>query len=209
MPLRNRAQPNLVLQTGRLAYGDDGTNSRVIRVDANGHVSVVGEMDFEFRPGRSALGSGAVAAGSRTASGTITTGGTANQTYWGTDQVYQPLYSGKIDGVAASGVVYGQLTIGIKSAAATCLGKLTARIQNGTTTVTGSPVTFLGLTGTISCTTAEIFQSYDINYLLTETDFNAIPFAVAIGVESSLAGTAAIARVMESSYIAGRIVPGT
>ena len=83
--------------------------------------------------------------------------------------------------------------------------KLTVDIRNKA----GTAVTMLALTGALAATTAEVFATYDIPHLLTVTNFNAIPFEIRHGNQSSLAGTAAITRIMESSYIQGEFEPGT
>ena len=210
----SRGQKNKVLNTGRSPYGGDGTDFWPLKVvvlsgGTEGELVIAQREAFEFRPGQSALGSGAVAAGSRTSSGTITTGGTADSTYWGTDVVYQPARAGLIDGKSTNGIIWGQVTVGLKTGAATADAKVTARIKNGTTTSSGTAATFLGLTAAIACTTAEIFRTYDLNYLQTDANFNAIPFSMAIGVQSNLAATTIIGRIMESSGIYGEFEAGT
>ncbi len=159
---------------------------------------------FLFRPGSAALASGAVASGTRSGGATVTSVG-ASTTTWGTEVVYQPKRAGKIDGLSSGGIVSGQLTIGIVSSAATPNGKLIARIRNKS----GTWTTFLALTAAIALTTTEIFKTYDIPYLLSTANFNAVPFGVAIGVESDSASNTAIARMMESSFIQGEFEPGT
>ncbi len=160
---------------------------------------------FLFRPGSAALASGAVASGTRSGGATVNSGASADTTVWGTEVVYAPARSGKIDGLASGGVVSGQLTIGIVASGATPNGKLTARIRNQD----GTWTTFLALTGALALSTTEIFKTYDIPYLLTTADFNAVPFGLAIGVQSDSADNTATARIMESSYLQGEFEPGT
>ena len=157
---------------------------------------------FIFRPAAAALADGMVASGTRSG-GAIVASTTNNTTVWGTEVVYEPMRSGKIDGIAASGVVSGQITIGMVTAAGTCVGKNTMRIRNKAGTLT----TCLQLTGTVSCTTAEIFVTYDIPHLYTTANFNAIPFGIAIGNQTNQAGTVLSTRMMESSYIMGEFDP--
>lgn len=126
-------------------------------------------------------------------------------TVWGTEVVYEPRRAGKVDGLTTGGVIWGQLTIGIVASGATPNGKLTARIRNKS----GTWTTVLTLTGAIVLGVTEIFKTYDIPYLLTTTNFNAVPFGIAIGVESDSGTNTATARIMESSYISGEIEPGT
>jgi len=206
-----RGKPGKVHNTGVAFYGGDGTEfyplfASTAGITTSGKPVIAQREPFLFRPGAAALANGMVASGTRSSAGTISAAGTAAQTYWGTEVVYAPSRSGKIDGIAASGVVSGQITIGLKSAASTADAKVTARIRNQS----GTWTTCLALSGTvIACSTAEIFRTYDIPYLYTTADFNQVPFGFAIGVESNLAGTATIARIMESSYIQGEFEPGT
>ena len=158
---------------------------------------------FIFRPGAAAIENGMVASGTRSGTGVVTSDA-ANTTVWGDSVVYEPLRKGRIDGRDTGGVIYGQLTIGIKSSAATPNGKLTARIRNKG----GTWTTCLALTGTIVLSTSEQYLTYDIPYLLTTEEFNAVPFEIAIGVQSDSSTNKAIARIMESSWIAGEYEPG-
>ena len=100
----------------------------------------------------------------------------------------------------------GQLTIGHKSGAGTVNVKVTARIAN--TANTASPTTVLALSAATSVTTAETFSTFDLNYLQTDTVFNAVPFSIAIGIQTAVAASAGIARIMESSAIRGEFEPG-
>ncbi len=159
---------------------------------------------FVFRPGSAALLNGMVAAGTRSGGATVTSGD-ANVTVWSTEVVYQPYRQGKVDGKATLGVIWGQLTIGIKSSAATPNAKVTARIRNKDGTVT----VILALTGAFALSTTEIYKTYEIPYLQTTADFNRVPFGLQIGVQSDSASNNAIARIMESSWIAGEMEPGT
>ena len=159
---------------------------------------------FIFRPGQAVLASGMVASGTRTGGDTITSIG-ANSTTWGTEVVYEPKRAGKIDGLSSGGIISGQITIGIKSSASTPNAKLTVRIRNKN----GTWTTILALTSAFALSTAEAYKTYDIPYLLTTADFNAVPFGVTIGVQSDSASNTAIARIMESSYIQGEFEPGT
>ncbi|KKM00352.1 hypothetical protein LCGC14_1805290 [marine sediment metagenome] len=161
---------------------------------------------FIFRVGSTVLASGMVASGSRSGGPTVAST-SANVTVWGNDVLYEPFSSGKIDGIAASGIVSGQITIGsICSAAASVAVKLTARIRNKD----GSYVTTLALTGSFNAGgTTEVFNTFDIPHLLTTSDFNAVPFQFAIGVQGNLASTFAVVRIMESSYIQGEYEAGS
>ena len=200
-------QADKILNQGRLIYGGDGTNARPVKTLTDGRLVISQREPFEFRPGQSALAGGAVAAGSRTSSGTITTGGSADVTYWGGWVQYAPLRSGLIDGLASGGIVEGQFTIGLKASTGTNSGKLSAQIAN--TANTSAPTTVLALTGTIACTTAEVFQTYDLNYLQCDTVFNAVPFSIRIGVQTNIAASSNVARIMESTDIRGEFEPGT
>lgn len=198
-------QVNKILNTGRLIYGGDGTNARPVKVTDEGRFVIAQREPFLFRPGQSALANGAVAAGSRTSSGTITTGGTADSTYWGDWKTYAPLRAGQIDGLATGGIIDGQITIGHKSAAGTVNVKVTARIAN--TANTSAPTTVLALSAATAVTTAETFSTFDLNYLQTDAVFNAVPFSIAIGIQTAVAASAGIARVMESSFLQGEFEP--
>jgi len=158
---------------------------------------------FIFRPGQAAaLLNSMVASGTRSGGATVTSAG-ANTTAWGTEVVYEPLRVGKIDGKTTGGVISGQITIGIKSSAVTPNGKLTIRIRNKD----GTWTTILALTSGFALSGTEIFKTYDIPYLPTTADFNAVPFGIAIGVQSDSAANHAIARMMESSYIQAEFEP--
>lgn len=162
---------------------------------------------FIFRVGNTALASGMVASGDRSGGPTVANT-SANVTVWGTEVVYEPFSSGKIDGVATGGIVSGQITIGVLcSVANTVAAKLTARIRNKD----GTQTTMLALTGSFNVGgTTEVFKTYDIPHLLTTANFNAVPFGMSIGVQGNqVAATAAVARVMESSYIQGEFEPGS
>ncbi len=213
----DKGQKNKVHNTGEIVFGTDGTNFFPALGSTAGVASGAGQgvrliiaqrEPFIFRPGASALGSGAVSTGTRTGAGTVTTVASSATTVWGSWTNYQPLRRGQIDGASSGGIISGQITIGIKTGAATADAKVTAQIAN--TANTGSPTTFLALSGTaIGCTTAEIYRSYDLPYLITDTAFNAVPFSVRLGVQSNLSGTTIIGRIMESSYIMGEFEPGT
>ncbi|KKL80877.1 hypothetical protein LCGC14_2000340 [marine sediment metagenome] len=161
---------------------------------------------FIFRVGSTALASGMVESGSRSSGPTVSST-SANVTVWGDDVLYEPFSAGKIDGIAASGIVSGQVTVGsICSAAASVAVKHTARIRNKD----GTYVTTLALTGSFNAGgTTEVFKTYDIPHLLTVANFNSVPFQFAIGVQGNLASTFAVARIMESSYIQGEYEPGS
>lgn len=215
-----------VMPRGNLAYVDDPASStqypwladtaRVKGTGTDGSAPgvVVSKEEFIFYPGASAITDGMVASGSRTGAGTVTTAGTANSTYWGPESIFAPLVRGKVDGVSTGGVLSGQLTIGMKVNAATAVIKVTARIRNNSSASSadaGAWVTCLTLSGTaIACTTAEIYRTYDMPRLQTTGTINSIPFGVAVGAQSEYtAGTAAIVRIMESSYIQGWVEPTT
>jgi len=203
-------QKNVVLGTGRILYGGNGTDFLPIKVIADtagtsGRPVISQREPFIFRPGNTALASGMVAAGTRSGAATIQTGGTADSTYWGTWQTYQPLRSGRIDGKASGGIIEGQITIGHKSAAGTVNAKVTLRIAN--TANTSAPTTLLAVSATISVTTAETYTTYDIPYLACDTVMNSVPFSVALGIQTAVAASATIGRIMESSYIQGEFEP--
>jgi hypothetical protein len=204
-------QKNQSLITGRIAYGHDGTDAYPFKANTAGEIYTKPQVReaFIFRPGASALAStsaitGMVLSGVRTGSGTISTAGTANSTYWGPSITYEPLRAGKIDGLTTGGIVGGAITIGSIAAAATCLAKHTIRIRNKD----GTWTTCLAVSGTVAVgATTEVYTTYTMNYLQTTANFNAVPFEIAIGAQSNEAGTAAICRVMESSYISGEFEP--
>ena len=203
-------QKNKVLNTGRLAYGGDGTDAFPLKVLADsagisGRLLISQREPFIFRPGSTALSSGMVASGTRSASGTVTSGTIANSTYYSSWLTYQPQRGGLIDGKSSGGIIDGQIAMGIKTGAGTGTAKLTVDIAN--TANTGSPTAMLTLTGAITCTTAEIFQAYDIPYLACDTVFNSLPFSVRMGVQTQQGGSTVIGRVMESSFIQGEFEP--
>ena len=207
---QEKPQKNRVLNTGRVAYGGNGTDFLPVKVIADtagisGRQVISQREPFIFRPGNTALASGMVATGTRSGAATITTGGTADSTYWGGWQTYQPLRSGRIDGKASGGIIEGQLTIGHKSAAGTVNIKVTARIAN--TANTSAPTTMLAVSAATSVTTAETYTTYDIPYLACDTVMNSVPFSVAIGIQTAVAASAGIARIMESSFIQGEFEP--
>lgn len=164
-------------------------------------------VDFLFRPGAAALASGMVLAGTRSYNPSVaSTGGTASgTTCWSPDITYDPYQSGLIDGLSASGVICGQLTLGYIAAATTGNAKVTARIRNSGGTYT----TFLGLTDAISASTTVGYKTYDIPYLKTTGNFNSVPFDMGIGVQSDASANSIELRLMESSYIIGQFVAGT
>ena len=190
--------------TGVTIYNRDGDD---VADTVTSGLNVRQREPFIFRVGSTALASGMVESGSRSGGPTVANT-SANVTVWGTEVVYEPFSSGKIDGIAASGIVSGQITVGvICNVANTVATKLTARIRNKDGTLT----TVLALTGSFNVGgTTEVFKTYDIPYLLTTTNFNAVPFGFAIGVQGNqVAATSAIARIMESSYIQGEYEPGS
>jgi len=211
-----RGQIDKTRNTGDISYVGDGTNfypvlASTAGVTTSGKPIIAQREPFIFRPGRSALAStslttGMVLSGTRNGSPTVAST-SANVTVYGTEVVYEPARAGKIDGIAASGVVSGQITIGsICAVAQTCLAKHTMRIRNKG----GTWTTCLNVSGTVAVGgTTEVYTTYDVPHLLTTADFNAVPFGVAIGVQSNEAGTAAVARIMESSYISGEFEPST
>jgi len=203
-------QKDKVLNTGRIPYLGDDTNfypAKGILSGSSMEQKVAQREPFEFRPGQTTLVDGAVATGTRTGSPTITTAATANSTYWGAWIQYAPARVGKIDGLATGGIVEGQLTIGHKSAAGTVNVKVSARIAN--TANTASPDILVTLTAATAVTTAETYSTFDINYLKTDAVFNAVPFSLAVGIQTAVAASAGIARFMESSAIRGEFEPGT
>ena len=167
----------------------------------------VKNVEFTFRPGQAAMASGMVAGGTRSYNPeTVSTAAAASTTVWSSTITFSPYQSGLIDGLSANGIIEGALTIGVIASASTPTAKLTARIQNiGETT---SWVTILGLTGTISTSSVVSYQTYDIPYLQTSSPFNAVPFGVAIGIQSSSSVNTIQARLMESSYVMGSYIPG-
>ena len=162
---------------------------------------------FVARPGEAALADGAVASGTRSGSANTAVSVDANTTYWQTTatEFKHGFHAGKIDAKETGGFVYGQITIGIVASAATPNGKLTARIRNKS----GTWTTLLTLTAAFALSTTEIYKTYDLPYLLTTANFNAVPFEVSAGVQSDSATNTATARIMESSWIAGEFAPGT
>ena len=209
---QQRGQVGKTENLGKIIYLTDGTSFFPVEASTAANSTMARQIisqrePFIFRPGSTALADGMVASGTRSASGTITTGTVANSTYWGSWVPYSPLRGGRIDGLSSGGIFDGQITIGTKLSAGTGTVKLTARIAN--TANTGSPTTMLTLTGTITCTTAETFQTYDIPYLACNTVFNSVPFSFAIGGDMQQASSSAVFRIMESSYIQGEMEPGT
>ncbi len=172
-----------------------------------------GRTHLVFYPGRAVLSGGMVESGTRSDSGTITTGASADVTYWGTEIMYSPKELGIMDGGPDLGIFKGQITIGLEAAAGTVLGKVTARIRSNSTASpanTGPWVTCLTLTGTaIACSTARTYKTYDLPYLMSSSSCERLPFGFAIGVQTAIAATAVIGRIMESSYIEFDIIPGT
>jgi len=206
----DKGQKDKVLLTGRIPYLGDGTNfypALGVRSGSSITQVMAQREPFIFRPGQTALANGGVVAGSRTSSGTITTAASADVTCWGSWIQYAPVRAGKIDGLSTGGIISGQITIGHKSAAGTVNGKVTVRIAN--TANTAAPTTVVALSAATSLTTAETFSTYDLNYLQTDSAFNAVPFSLALGVQTAVAASAAIGRIMESSYLQGEFEPGT
>lgn len=201
----NALQSVLVSPDGGIVTDDTANAIKILPVDAAGSTTIQQREPFIFRPAATALASGVVASGTRSGGSSLTGAGTANQTEWSSYVTYEPLRSGKIDGIAASGVISGQMTFGVKTAAGTAEVKLTADIRNKA----GTAVTFLALTGAFSATTAEIFKTYDIPHLLTVANMNAVPFEIRHGNQSGEAATAAVTRIMESSYIQGEFEAGS
>ena len=207
-----RGQPGKTENLGKIAYAGDNTQFYPLLANTaggggSGRLVVAQREPFLAWLGPSALSGGMVAAGSITGSGT-TVSGAADTTVWGTTVTYAPLRSGQIDGLATGGVVYGSLTIGLKVAgtAGTIDAKVTARIKNNANTTW---TTALTLTGVIGCTTAEVYKTYDIPALLTDANFNAIPFDFAIGHQSASAATTVNARIISTSFIIGDFEPNT
>src|SRR3990167_8242651 len=207
MSIASGGNKDQVLNTGRLAYGkDENGKFYPIAIIANtaeqyGEVRVAQYEPFLFRPGNAALASGMVEAGTRSSAATVTSGTVANSTYPGSWITFAPFRSGKIDGLSSGGIVDGQITVGVKCGAGTGTAKLTLDIAN--TANTSAPTTMLPLTGTITCTTAEIFKTYDMPYLACDTVMNSVPFSVRLGVQTQQGGSTIIGRIMESSYIEG------
>ena len=204
---------------GQIEYVGDGTNFFPVLGSTAGIATsarpIISQREpFIFRPGAQALSStstitGMVLSGVRTSGASTVTANSAT-TYWSPTVTYNPLRGGKIDGLAASGIVSGQITMGLLvTTAATADAKLTARIRNNG----GTWTTCLFLSATVIAVggTTEVFKTYDIPYLYTTADFNAVPLDFAIGVQSDKAAASAIitARIMESSYIQGEFEPGT
>ncbi len=210
---QDKGQTNKVHNTGEIVYGGDGTNfyplyASTTELGTSAKLGIALPEYFIFRPGAAALASGMVPAGTRSAAGTITSGASANVTYWGPESTYAPVRTGKIDGLAASGIVSGQITIGHKSAAGTVNAKVTIRGRN-TTGADTTTVVLLALQAATSVTTAETFATYDIPYLYTTSNFNQVPFAIQMGIETAVAASATIGRIMSSSFIEGSFEPGT
>ncbi len=158
---------------------------------------------FTFRPGAATMSGGAVFSGTRSGSPTVS-GIAVNTIVWGADINYKPYRSGKIDGVATNGVIYGQLAVGVSTNSNNTLGKIAVRIRNiGVTAYTN----IVAQTAAITLTTAENIQPYDIPYLFTDSNFNSVPSAIAVGGISNSTNFAN-ARIMESSWIAGEFEPG-
>lgn len=163
-------------------------------------------IDFLFRPGAAALSAGMVAASTRSYSETAST--TASATLvWSSTVTFNPYQYGLIDGISAGGIVTGAITIGHIAASATPNAKFSVRVKNNSVSTW---VTALTLTANVATASTLGYTTYEIPYLKTEANFNAIPFDVAIGVQSDGPSTQSIqARLMESSYIQGRFIPGT
>lgn len=198
---------NQVEITGKIIYGFDGTDAKAVKIGTDRRPIIAQREPFIFRPGTAALASGMVASGSRSGSGTTTTGA-STALWWGTEIAYTPLRSGKIDGVSADGVVSGQITIGHKSAAGTVAATVSIRVRNTTGASTATTVA-LAATAIGNLTTAETFTTWDIPYLKTVADFNQVPFGIQLGIATAVAASACIGRIMESSYIQGEMEPGT
>ena len=208
MSLASAGNKDQVLNTGRLAYGKDANGKFYpMSIDSDGRLEVAQYEPFTFRPGATTLASGMVESGTRSSAATVTSGTVANSTYYGGWLSYAPLRTGKIDGLASGGILSGQVAIGIACGAGTGTAKLTLDIAN--TANTSAPTAMLAVSGTITCTTAEIFKVYDLPYLLCNTVMNAVPFSVRLGVQTQQAGSTVIGRIMESSYIEGNFEIGT
>lgn len=164
-------------------------------------------VDFFFRPGQVPLASGMVESGTRSYNpAVVSTASVASTTVWSNAISYEPYKSGKIDGLSVGGIIEGQLTIGYIASATVGNTKLTARIQNKDN---ANWVTMLTLTATIATATTVAYKAYDIPFLQTTSTFNAVPFSIAIGVQTDASANSVQARLMESSWIAGQFIPGT
>lgn len=215
---------NHVMPQGNEIYGSDSGANRFPLLCDSARVAgtapkraapaiVSGKEELLFYPGSSGLASGMVATGTRTGSATTTSSGSAAVT-WGSEFIFAPATYGKIDGVSTGGILSGQITVGLKTSASTADCKEVAiRMRNNPTASTGdssSWVTVLSYTATIACTTAEAFTTFDMPYLRTSASMNAVPYGLALGVQSNLASTNIIGRIMsETTYIHCLVVPGT
>ena len=161
-------------------------------------------VEFIFRPGQSALSAGMVAASTRAYSETVSTTASAT-TVWSSTVTFNPYQPGLIDGLSAGGLINGVITLGYLSASATPGAKFTARMKNNSVSTW---ITTLALTASVTASIGVNYITYEIPYLKTEFGFNAVPFDVAIGVQSD-ASNSIQARLMESSYILGAYIPGT
>ena len=206
---RGNAGIDQVMRQGNLIYLDDGNNSYPARGDIYGRLFVAYWEEFEFRPGKMPLAgvagstlSGAVVSGTRTGAATTTSGTVASSTYWGSWIPFNHMRSGKIDGQTTGGILSGQVTVGLKVGAGT--GTVAPTFQLANTANTAAPTTVLALATTVTCSTAEAYASYDLNYLQTDAVMNSVPFSIRMGVQHGQAGSTAIFRIMESSRIIGK-----
>ena len=161
-------------------------------------------LEFLFRPGQSALSGGMVAASTRSYGETVSTTASVT-TAWSSTVTYNPYQSGLIDGLSAGGVINGVITFGYIAASGTPNAKFTARVKNNSDSTW---TTALALTANVAASIGVNYTTYEIPYLKTEANFNAVPFDLAIGVQSD-ASNSIQARLMESSYIMGEYIPGT
>ncbi len=162
-------------------------------------------VDFMFRPGQTPVASGAVSAGARVFNANVaTTISVSGSTVWSSDISYAPYQSGLIDGLSTGGLVYGQIAVGLLSATSNPTAKVTMRMRNSG----GSYDVILPL-NTVSTNSTVRYVTYDLPNLQTSSNFNRIPFAFGIGVQSDSSVNTITARVMDNSWIAGQFVPGT
>ena len=195
-------ETNRVMPQGNLIYIKAANGNFYPAIGNTAGYQLIGQREyFEFRPGQTALSGGAVVSGTRTGALTTTSGTVASSTYWGSWINYSPLRTGYIDGKTSGGIIEGQLTVGLAVGAGT--GKIAPTAQIANTANTAAPTTFLALATTVTCTTAEAYATYDINYLACDTVFNSVPFSVRMGVQHSQGGSTAIFRIMESSAVRG------
>ncbi len=212
MATANEKLVDQVMRQGNVIYGYDydGKHSYPLRTDASG---ILGQrISMVFYPGSTVLTNGAVATGTRSGAQTITTLATADVTVWGPESIFASKEIGKIDGVSTGGILSGQITIGIKSAAGTVNAKVSARIRNnptGSAADTSAWDVLVAQSSATATTTAETFVIYDIPHLKSNTAINSVPMGISLGMQTAVAASATIGRIMENSYFTFDIVPGT